>query len=76
MNPEEITKKDWQLLTAYTGMTSLSYLQCILENQAIIISELTKKPLDSVIAQIEVSRKENYKSVLENVRKNIPDYKP
>jgi len=74
MDFEEVKKKDWQLLTAYSEMTNTSYLMSILENQAVIISELKKLPLSDVTKTMTKYRDENYKKVLKLVKNNIPDY--
>ncbi len=75
MNPDEIKKKDWQLLTAYSEISTLSYLKTIMENQAVIISELTKTPHKDVLENMNKYQMENYEAICNVVKKNIPDYK-
>lgn len=74
MKPEELLKKDWQLLTAYCEMRTISYLRTIMDNQAVIISELKKIPLKDVTAQMTKFEEENYETVVQQVRNDIPDY--
>ena len=74
MKPEEMFKKDWLLLTAYSDITILSYVKSILENQAVIISELTKRPLSEITEEIEKNRQENYTEFMKSVKDNIPNH--
>ena len=74
MEKEELLKKDWQLLTAYAEIKTISYLRTVLDNQAVIIAELTKIPLKSVAKQMKKFEDENYSTVMQQVKENIPDY--
>lgn len=74
MTRDELLKKDWQLLTAYSGMRSLSYLRTIMDNQAVIISELKKIPLKDVVSQMTQFEKDNYNDIVKAVKNDIPDY--
>lgn len=74
MTRDEILKKDWQLLTAYSEMKTISYLRTIMDNQAVIISELKNIPLKDVTEQMKNYEKENYSEVVKQVKDNIPDY--
>lgn len=74
MKKEDLLKKDWQLLTAYSEMTAISYLHTIMENQAVIISELKKIPIDDVLKKMHEYQIENYNKVVNNVKNNIPNY--
>lgn len=38
MKPEEVIEKDWQLLTAYSEMATITYLESIMQNQAVILN--------------------------------------
>jgi len=74
MEKDELLKKDWQLLTAYSEMTTLSYLQTIMDNQAVIISELKNIPLKDVAEKMCKNQKDNYESIVKSTRDNIPNY--
>lgn len=74
MTKEELLKKDWQLLTAYSNITTISKLETILENQAVIISHLKNIPIDSVLKQMNEFEKDNYVKIQKDVKDNIPDY--
>lgn len=74
MKKEELLKKDWQLLTAYSEMTSISYLRTIMENQAVIISELKKIPIENVLKKMNEYQNDNYSKVVKMVKENIQDY--
>ena len=45
MTDDELKKKDWQVLTARLLISNRALLQSVIENQAVIISELKKLPL-------------------------------
>ena len=45
MTKAELLKKDWQLLTAYSNISTLSKLDTILENQAVIIAHIQNIPI-------------------------------
>ncbi len=72
MKDEDLKKKDWQLLTARSEMTTIAYLTTIMENQAVIISELKKVPIDQVLKTMNQYQKENYNKVSEMIEKDIP----
>ena len=74
MNHEDIKKKDWQLLTAYSELTTLSYLITIHENQAFIIAKLTNRDQKDVLDEMNKQRLENYESTKRQALENIPDY--
>jgi len=74
MNHNEIKKKDWQLLTAYSEISALSYLKTILENQAFIVASLTNRQVKDVLSEMDKAQKENYSSLSKLVKDNIPDY--
>jgi hypothetical protein len=74
MTNEEILKKDWQLLTAHALIHLESQLETVLQNQAVIISELKKIPIADVANQMATFQKENYQASSELFKKNIPDY--
>ncbi len=52
MTQDELLKKDWQLLTARALISNSSFLRSIFENQAVIISELKKIPIEQVLKQM------------------------
>ena len=74
MTNEEKKRKDWQLLTLNAHLTTLARLETVLQNQAIIISELTKIPISSVSAQMKIFEQENYNSTSKRVNETTPDY--
>lgn len=75
MNPDDLKKKDLQLLTAYAQLKSLALLKNIHDNQAFIISELTKLPIKDVFSKLHTNLDEDYLTIIDEFVKNIPDYK-
>jgi hypothetical protein len=58
MTNEEIKKKDWLILTARALMNNQALLQSVIENQAVIISELKKVPIGDITKKMnEFKRK-------------------
>jgi hypothetical protein len=74
MTQDELLKKDWQLLTARALISNSSFLRSIFENQAVIISELKKIPIEQVLKQMNEYNNENYNIVSNMVDENIPNY--
>ncbi len=74
MTKDELLKKDWQLLTAYSNISTIAKLDTILQNQAVIIAHLKNIPIESVIKKMDEFKDENYKTAMELAKKNIPDY--
>lgn len=74
MTKAELLKKDWQLLTAYSNISTLSKLDTILENQAVIISHIQNIPVAKVTKKMKEHERENYVQYSKLVKNNIPDY--
>lgn len=74
MTDDELKKKDWQVLTARLLISNRALLQSVIENQAVIISELKKLPLQEVTSKMNEFNSENYKLIMKKVIDNMPDY--
>jgi hypothetical protein len=55
-------------------MSNQALMQLVIENQAVIISELKKIPLSDVTKKMTEYTKENYNKVIKNIENNIPNY--
>ena len=75
MDDDEIRKKDWQVLTARILISNAAHLRLILDNQAVIISELKKIPLSKITEQMDKYLDEQEAIHDKLVRERLPDYK-
>jgi hypothetical protein len=75
MDDDEIRKKDWQVLTARILISNAAHLRLILDNQAVIISELKKIPLSKITEQMDKYLDEQEAIHDKIVRERLPDYK-
>ena len=74
MNNDELLKKDFQLLTSRSLITATAMLTTILENQADIISLLTKVPHNEVSETINNRTIANIARINENNNNKTPEY--
>ena len=61
-------------MTARLLISNRALLQSVIENQAVIISELKKTSSIGVTSKMNEFNSENYKLIMKKVIDNMPDY--
>jgi hypothetical protein len=74
MKFDEIKKKDWQLLMAYSAIQNLAYSKTIMETQAEILASIKETSAANEMSKITAKFNKNYQIFIESIRKDIPDY--